>query len=142
VRRGIASADAVTLFHGEGVHGFIDKSRTPDELVRSWRWACSASATQVRDAGNAVLVMAPSTTRSSRTLAGTAASGRALPGAEVARLATWWRRRGRGPLPKMADQMVDKFQPDGVLIVRAGGGRAIPAIIGGWPGQRVRESRP
>src|SRR5690242_8813200 len=36
-RRGIAAGrNAVTLFHGEGVHGFIDqKSRTPEELTRS-----------------------------------------------------------------------------------------------------------
>src|SRR5207237_7409206 len=35
--RGIAAGrNAVTLFHGEGVHGFIDqKSRTPEELTRS-----------------------------------------------------------------------------------------------------------
>ena len=44
--------------------------------------------------------------------------------------------------PKYADQMIDKFQPmpDGVLIVRAGGPAGLfSAIIGGWPGQRVRE---
>ena len=42
--------------------------------------------------------------------------------------------------PKYADQIVDKFQPDGVLIVRAGGEAGLfSAIIGGWPGQRVRE---
>ncbi len=42
----------------------------------------------------------------------------------------------------MADKMVDKFQPmpDGLLIVRAGGAAGLfSAIIGGWPGQRVRE---
>jgi hypothetical protein len=41
----------------------------------------------------------------------------------------------------MADKIVDKFQPmpDGVLIVRAGGPAGLfSAIIGGWPGQRVR----
>ena len=36
--------------------------------------------------------------------------------------------------------LVDKFQPDGLLIVRAGGPAGLfSAIIGGWPGQRVRE---
>jgi hypothetical protein len=40
----------------------------------------------------------------------------------------------------MADQMVDKFQPDGLLIVRAGGEAGLfSAIIGGWPGQSVRD---
>ena len=40
----------------------------------------------------------------------------------------------------MADKIVDKFQPDGLLIVRAGGPAGLfSAIIGGWPGQRVRE---
>ena len=40
----------------------------------------------------------------------------------------------------MADKIVDKFPPDGLLIVRAGGPAGLfSAIIGGWPGQRVRE---
>ena len=37
---------------------------------------------------------------------------------------------------------MDKFDPppDGVLVVRAGGPAGLfSAIIGGWPGQRVRE---
>jgi len=39
-----------------------------------------------------------------------------------------------------ADKMIDKFQPDGLLIVRAGGEAGLfSAIIGGWPGQSVRD---
>ena len=47
-----------------------------------------------------------------------------------------------GVPPSQADKMLDKFDPppDGVLIARAGGPAGLfSAIIGGWPGQRVRE---
>jgi hypothetical protein len=41
---------------------------------------------------------------------------------------------------KLGDKMIDKFQPDGLLIVRAGGEAGLfSAIIGGWPGQSVRD---
>ena len=66
-------------------------------------------------------------------------------GAEAAGHATLYGARracAEGLPPKYADQIVDKFQPmpDGVLIVRAGGEAGLfSAIIGGWPGQRVRE---
>ena len=59
-RRGIAKGkNAVTLFHGEGVHGFIDqKSRTPEELVRSLAMGLfGVGHPKLVRAGNAVLVM-------------------------------------------------------------------------------------
>ena len=49
---------------------------------------------------------------------------------------------GEGLPARFADKVIDKFQPmpDGVLIVRAGGPAGLfSAIIGGWPGQHVRE---
>src|ERR1700694_2369678 len=61
VRRGIAPGkSAVTLFHGEGVHGFIDqKSRTPEELVRSLAMGLfGVGHPKLCLAGNAVLVLA------------------------------------------------------------------------------------
>ena len=53
--------DAVTLFHGEGVHGFIDqKSRTPEELVRSLAMGLfGVGHPKLCLAGNAVLVLSP-----------------------------------------------------------------------------------
>ena len=62
VRRGIAPGkSAVTLFHGEGVHGFIDqRSRTPEELVRSLAMGLfGVGHPKLCDAGNAVLVLSP-----------------------------------------------------------------------------------
>ena len=61
-RRGIARGkNAVTLFHGEGVHGFIDqKSRTPEELTRSLAMGLfGVGHPKLCDAGNAVLVLTP-----------------------------------------------------------------------------------
>ena len=62
VRRGIAPGkSAVTLFHGEGVNGFIDqKSRTPEELVRSLAMGLfGVGHPKLCLAGNAVLVLSP-----------------------------------------------------------------------------------
>lgn len=146
VRRGIAPGkSAVTLFHGEGVHGFIDqKSRTPEDLVRSLAMALfGVGHPKLCDSGNAVLVLSPEHWA-------------------IFRDAGWDRHRiedalyqalkrpgrdlvygaqgvGEGLPQSMADKVVDKFQPDGLLIVRAGGDAGLfSAIIGGWPGQRVR----
>ena len=44
---------------------------------------------------------------------------------------------GVGIDPARADEIVDKFHPGGLFIVRAGGdGGLFSAIIGGWPAQR------
>ena len=61
-RRGIAAGkNAVTLFQGEGVHGFIDqKSRTPEELARSLAMGLfGVGHPEAVRAGNAVLVLSP-----------------------------------------------------------------------------------
>jgi len=42
--------------------------------------------------------------------------------------------------PERADEMIDKFHPGGLLIVRAGGiGGLFSAIIGGWTAHRRNE---
>ena len=44
---------------------------------------------------------------------------------------------GEGIDPSRADELVDKFNPGGLLIVRAGGeGGLFSAIIGGWTAHR------
>ena len=107
---------AVTLFHGEGVHGFIDqKSRTPEELVRSL-------AMGLFGVGHPKLCeyaqcrcwcCRPSTTRSSRTAAGAAGKSRRAcaqalkrPGKDLVAGRARHRRRHRRP---RGDEMVDKF---------------------------------
>jgi hypothetical protein len=149
VRRGIAPGkSAVTLFHGEGVHGFIDqRSRTPEELVRSLAMGLfGVGHPKLCDAGNAVLVLSPEHYKifkdggwNRRRIEDELFAVLKRPGRDLI-----WGAQGvpEGLPPKYADQVVDKFQPmpDGVLIVRAGGEAGLfSAIIGGWPGQRVRE---
>jgi hypothetical protein len=149
VRRGMApGASAVTLFHGEGVNGFIDqKSRTPEELVRSLAMGLfGVGHPKLCDAGNAVLVMTPEHYKifkdggwNRRRIEDELYQALKRPGRDL----VWGAQNvAEGLPPKYADQIVDKFQPmpDGVLIVRAGGEAGLfSAIIGGWPGQRVRE---
>ncbi len=149
VRRGIAPGkSAVTLFHGEGVHGFIDqKSRSPEELVRSMAMGLfGVGHPKLCDSGNAVLVLSPEHyaifkegSWNRRRIEDELYQALKRPGRDLVYGA---QGVGEGLPAKMADQMVDKFQPppDGVLIVRAGGPAGLfSAIIGGWPGQRVRE---
>ncbi|UYN94839.1 MAG: thioredoxin family protein [Enhydrobacter sp.] len=145
-RRGVARGrNAVTLFHGEGVHGFIDqKSRTPEELTRSLAMGLfGVGHPKLCNAGDAVLVLTPEHHK-------------------IFKDAGWNRRRiedelfqalkrpardlvqgaqgvGEGLPAKLADATVDKFARDGLLIVRAGGPAGLfSAIIGGWPGMSVR----
>ncbi|MFO1160063.1 MAG: thioredoxin family protein [Reyranellaceae bacterium] len=147
VRRGIAPGkNAVTLFHGEGVNGFIDqKSRTPEELVRSLAMGLfGVGHPKLCGAGNAVLVLAPEhylifkeAGWDRRRIEDALFQALKRPGSEVIRGA---HDVPEGMPPSMADKIVDKFQPDGLLIVRAGGEAGLfSAIIGGWPGQSVRD---
>ena len=44
---------------------------------------------------------------------------------------------GEGIDPARADELVDKFHPGGLLVVRAGArGGLFSAVIGGWTAQR------
>lgn len=146
-RRGIAAGkSAVTLFHAEGVHGFIDqKSRTPEELTRSLAMGLfGVGHPKLCDSGNAVLVLSPEHYKifkdggwNRRRIEEELYQALKRPGRDLI--------HGAQDVPEglpasMADKIVDKFQPDGLLIVRAGGPAGLfSAIIGGWPGQRVRE---
>lgn len=147
VRRGIAPGkNAVTLFHGEGVNGFIDqKSRTPEELVRSLAMGLfGVGHPKLCGAGNAVLVLSPEhylifkdAGWDRRRIEDALFQALKRPGRDVIRGA---HDVPEGMPPSMADQVIDKFQPDGLLIVRAGGEAGLfSAIIGGWPGQSVRD---
>jgi hypothetical protein len=148
-RRGIAPGkSAVTLFQGEGVRGFIDqKSRTPEELVRSLAMGLwGVSHPKLVDAGNAILVLAPEHYKifkdggwNRRRIEDELYQALKRPGRDLVYGA---QGVAEGLPESFADKMVDKFQPqpDGMLIVRAGGPAGLfSAIIGGWPGQRVRE---
>ncbi len=145
-RRGIpAGKSAVTLFHAEGVHGFIDqKARAPDELVRSLAMGLfGVGHPKLCDSGNAVVVLSPEHYKifkdggwNRRRIEDELYQALKRPGRDLVHGA---QGVAEGLPASMADKIVDKFQPDGVLIVRAGGPAGLfSAIIGGWPGQRVR----
>jgi hypothetical protein len=147
VRRGMApGASAVTLFHGEGVNGFIDqKSRTPEELVRSLAMGLfGVNHPKLCLAGNAVLVLTPEHYAifkqagwNRRRIEEALHQALKRPGRDLVRGA---QGVAEGLPPSLADAMVDKFHPDGLLIVRAGGEAGLfSAIIGGWPGQSVHD---
>ena len=145
--RGVAPGkSAVTLFQGEALQGFVDqRSRTPEELTRSLAMALVAVGhPKLCEYNNAVLVL----------------------GAEhygIFRNAGWDRARverelfealkrpgkdlvmgaggvGEGLAASRANDIVSKFWPDGLLIVRAGGEAGLfSAILAGWIAGRARE---
>lgn len=141
---------AVTLFAGDGIQGVTDqRARTPDELTRSLAMALLAVGhPKLCEWAPAMLVLSPEHYRIYRESAWdrsriTAAlhASLARPGADVV--------AGAGgvaegmPASRAADT-VPKFQPDGLLLVRAGGPAGMfSAVLSGWPGGRVhQESHP
>ena len=146
----------MTLFHGEGVHGFIDqKSRTPEELVRSLAMGLfGVGHPKLCAAGNAVLVLSPEHYRifkdggwNRRRIEDELYEALKRPGRDLIRGA---QDVAEGMPPSIADKMVDKFQPDGAADrSRRRRGRAIlghhrrlarPARPRGMPGRHHGDS--
>jgi hypothetical protein len=146
VARGIAPGkNAVTLFQGDGIQGFIDqRSRTPEQLTKSLaRSLLAVGNWKLCEFTNAMLVLVPEHYA-------------------IYRNAGWDRERitrelhaamvrsgddviqgahgiGEGIDPKRKDEMVNKFWPEGLLIVHAGGQAGLfSAICAGWTGGRFR----
>ncbi len=145
--RGIpAGRSAVTLFQGDGIQGFIDwKSRTPEQLARSLAMSLIAVGhPKLCEFFNAILVLSPE----HHAIFRDAGWDRGRIENEL-RLAL--RRPGRdlvagaqgvgeGIPAGRASDMVDKFWPEGLLVVRAGGQAGLySAICCGWTGGRFRE---
>ncbi|MFG1361269.1 thioredoxin [Xanthobacter pseudotagetidis] len=145
--RGIAAGrSAVTLFQGDGIQGFIDwKSRTPQDLSRSLAMSLLAVGhPKLCEFFNAVLVLSPE----HHAIFADAGWDRAR---IEASLRDNLRRPGRdlvagahgvgeGMPADRGDAMVDKFWPEGLLVVRAGGAAGLySAICCGWTGGRFRE---
>ena len=140
-------SNAVTLFQGDGIQGFIDmRSRTPQELTTSLA-ASLAVVGNIKTAEycNAMLVLSPEHYEIYRKEGWTRdnieeALHDALlrPGKDLVRGAGGI---GEGIDPSRANEMVNKFWRDhGLLIVRAGGKAGLhSAILAGWPGGRARE---
>ncbi len=150
VERGFPSdASTVTLFAGEGVQGIVDqKSRTPESLARSFAMCLRAvDHPKLAQAGDALLVVSPEHCR-------------------VFVQAGWSKARLREELERlllapadgmiagadgvaeglpaiMAGQLVPKFRPGGLLIVRAGGSAGLfSAVIAGWAASGPTGSTP
>jgi hypothetical protein len=144
VARGDApGTSSVTLFHGDGVQGIADhKSRDPESLARSLAMGlCAVCHPKLAQWSNAILAISPD----HYAIFKQGGWGRA----EIeAGLWEALRRPGRdliagaqgvgaGIDPARAEEMVDKFHPGGLLVVRAGGvGGLFSAIIGGWTAHR------
>jgi hypothetical protein len=151
VARGVpAGRNAVTLFQGDGIQGFIDqRSRTPEQLTRSLAMSLLAVGhLKLCEFNNALLVLVPEhyaifrdagwdRERITRELH----AAMIRPGRELVRGA---QGVGEGIDPGRGDEMVNKFWPEGLMIVHAGGQAGMfSAICAGWTGGRFRhESKP
>ena len=136
----------VTLFHGDGVQGVsAQRSRTPEDLSRSLAMALwSVCHPKLAQWSHAILVISPDQ------YAIYAAAGWGRAEVESALWAALKRPardlvEGAGGVaegldPARAEEVVDKFNPGGLLVVRAGGrGGQMAAIIGGWTAHRRPE---
>ncbi|WP_441256321.1 thioredoxin family protein [Bradyrhizobium sp. 482_C4_N1_1] len=151
VARGIEPGkNAVTLFQGDGIQGFIDqRSRTPEQLTKSLAMSLLAVGHhKLCEFTNALLVLVPEHYAIFREAGWdrgriTEELHRAMvrPGKDVIQGA---HGVGEGVDTRRADEMVNKFWPEGLLIVQAGGQAGLfSAICAGWTGGRFRnESKP
>jgi thiol-disulfide isomerase/thioredoxin len=151
VARGMAAGqNAVTLFQGDGIQGFIDqRSRTPEQLTKSLAMSLLAVGhPKLCEFTNAMLVLVPEHYAIFRNAGWNRAritdelhKAMLRPGDAVIQGALGV---GEGVDPKRRDEMINKFWPEGLLIVHAGGQAGLfSAICAGWTGGRFRhESRP
>jgi len=140
VARGFApGVSTVTLFQGDGVQGFVDqRSRAPDELARSIAMGLNTIGhPKIALSQRAVLVLSPE----HYALFAEAGWDRARIEQEINAateregddLVAGAHGVGEGMPADVAGQKVPKFQPGGLLIVRAGGPAGLfSAILPGW----------
>ena len=145
VSRGIRpGASAVTLFHGEGVSGFVDqKSRTAAELTTSLaHYLWHVNHPKLCEFGGALLVLSPEHYLIYKAEGwGRDEIHEALwtalkrPGSDVVRGAGGL---AEGMEPGREHEVIDKFREPTFLIARAGGPAGLfSAVIGGWTGMRM-----
>lgn len=147
VARGFArGTSTVTLFHGDGVQGIsAGRSRTPEGLARSLAMGlCAVCHPKLAQWSNAILCISPDHYAIFK------AGGWGRTQIEAG-LREALRRPGKdlvqgahgvaeGIDPSRAEEMVDKFNEGGLLVVRAGGrGGLMSAVIGGWSAQRKKD---
>jgi hypothetical protein len=138
--------NAVTLFQGDGIQGFIDqKSRTPEELTRSLAMSLAAVGhPKLAEFTNALLVLSPEHYGIFRDagwnrnkIESELYAALIRPGKD---LIVGAHGVGEGIDLSRTNERVPKFWPEGLLIVRAGGRAGLfSAICAGWTGGRFRE---
>ena len=144
VHRGFAADDStVTLFHGDGVHGVrAHRARSAAELSAALALGLqSVCHPKLYGFSGAILALSPDHyaifqregwARSEIESALVDALKR--PGTELIEGA---RGIAEGIDPARAEEIVDKFHPGTLLVVRAGGaGALLSAVIGGWAAMR------
>lgn len=142
----LPGSNTVTLFPGDGVHGFGDqRSRTPQELTNSLAMALQGCLhPKMTEAVYAMLILSPehySIYRDSgwdRSRITEALMKATLkPGKDLIRGA---HGVGEGIDPSRVDEMVPKFFEDGLLIVCAGGPAGLfSGILTSWTGARNKD---
>ncbi len=136
IARGVS---AVTVFAGFGLQGVVDqKSRTPESLTRSMAGSLRGIHNpKLAPACDAVLVVCPEHERTFRN----AGWSKRQVYDELYRLCEMPADPliagadgiAEGVKPALAGGTVNKFRPDGLMIVRAGGGAGMfSGIIAGW----------
>ncbi len=146
VARGFApETNTVTLFQGDGIQGFIDqRSRTPEELTLSLARSLMAVGNwKLCEFTNAMLVLVPEHYAIFRDagwdrdrILAELHSALRRPGSDVIQGA---HGIGEGVSPSRQAEMVDKFWPEGLILVHAGGQAGLfSAICAGWTGGRFR----
>ncbi len=146
VARGFKRGEnAVTLFQGDGVQGFIDqRSSTPEQITKSLASSLLAVGhPKLAEFTNALLVLSPEHYAIYRNagwdrkrITEELHQAMVRPGSELIQGA---QGVGEGIHPSRASEMVNKFWPEGLLIVRAGGQAGLySAICAGWTGGRFR----
>lgn len=151
VERGLARGEsAVTLFQGDGIQGVVDqRSSTPEQMAKSLAMSLLAVGhPKLAEFTNAMLVLSPEHYAIFRDagwdrarITGALHAAMVRPGSDLVFGA---QGVGEGIPAERAGEMVNKFWPEGLLIVRAGGQAGLySAICGGWTGGRFRhESQP
>lgn len=147
VARGIApKTNAITFFQGDGIQAFVDqRSRTASELTKSFAMGLLAVChPKLCEFTNAILVLSPEHYGIFRDagwdrtkIESELHKAMIRPGKDLIFGA---HGVGEGIPPSRANEMVNKFWPEGLLIVRAGGNAGLfSAICGGWTGGRFRD---
>lgn len=150
VDRGLAAgANAVTVFAGFGLQGVIDDlARTPEELVETMA-SCLRAVDNVKKfpGPDCLLVVCPEHERTYMEGGWDKArvhkelmARMAVPADGVLRGVGGM---AEGVKPQLAGKTVSKLLPDGLMIVRAGGGAGkFSGIIAGWTPGTPESSRP